>query len=383
MKFVWLGFLTALGLAPLQTAQTQQPAAQPPQPAFQARTVYVELDARVTDKRHQFVSDLTAADVQLLDDGKAATMATFLKIETPRGQWPSGTHPNAGPSAATEAPGAAGRVYVLLMDDLHVHPSRARNAVRVARQFIDNKLAANDQMAVMYTSQPAERRQPFTNNRDLLRNAVDRFSGRGLPPAAVTGSQSDEERVHVAVAAMATLQNVAAALANVQKRRKTLLLVSEGIDFDYTKLQEHPNALNVIEATQEAVAAAVKSNVSIYAIDPRGLTQSGDDGIQVRSLPHNAMAANGILSNRREDLRRSQDNLRALADQTDGFAVVNSNEFAKAFDRIVDESSSYYLIGYEAPSERQDGKQHRLDIRVNRRDVDVHGSRVYVLPAPK
>jgi hypothetical protein len=46
------------------------------------------------------------------------------------------------------------------------------------------------------------------------------------------------------------------------------------------------------------------------------------------------------------ELRLSQDSLRVLAANTGGFAAVNRNDFNTAFDRIVQENSQYYLLGY-------------------------------------
>ena len=57
------------------------------------------------------------------------------------------------------------------------------------------------------------------------------------------------------------------------------------------------------------------------------------------------------------DARQS---LRALAQATGGFAVVNTNSFESAWDRIVRENSSYYVIGFSSTNERRDGRYRRL-----------------------
>ncbi len=64
------------------------------------------------------------------------------------------------------------------------------------------------------------------------------------------------------------------------------------------------------------------------------------------------------------ELRVSQDSLRQLSDETGGFAAVNRNDFSAAFERIVRDNSSYYVLAYYPPSDKRDGKFHRIEVRV-------------------
>ena len=72
--------------------------------------------------------------------------------------------------------------------------------------------------------------------------------------------------------------------------------------------------------------------------------------------------------------------LRALAQATGGFAVVNTNSFESAWDRIVRENSSYYLLGFSSSNERRDGRYRRLQVRVKRPGLLVRGRDGYVAP---
>ena len=51
-------------------------------------------------------------------------------------------------------------------------------------------------------------------------------------------------------------------------------------------------------------------------------------------------------------LRKQQDSLRVLAEQTGGIAVVNTNDFSKALKRIDAETSDYYVLGYYSTQSR-------------------------------
>ena len=73
-----------------------------------------------------------------------------------------------------------GRVYVMILDDLHVDAMRTQRVRQSARQFIERNLGANDLMAVIFTGGRATDAQDFTSNKRLLLNAVDKFMGRKL-----------------------------------------------------------------------------------------------------------------------------------------------------------------------------------------------------------
>ena len=129
---------------------------------------------------------------------------------------------------------------------------------------------------------------------------------------------------------------------------------------------------------RDAIAATARSNVSIYTIDPRGLATTADDTIGVSGFADqdDPVAGAGIGTRGvAYDLRVSQDSLRQLADETGGFAAVNRNDFTNAFDRIVRDNSSYYVLAYYPPSDKRDGKFHRIDVKVTRPGLVVRSRR--------
>src|SRR5262249_46597634 len=113
-------------------------------------------------------------------------------------------------------------------------------------------------------------------------------------------------------------------------------------------------------------AQANRGNVSFYPIDPRGLPVF-DSPIR-NPLPLDVDLA---------VLRTRSDGLRALADNTDGIAAVSSNDLARSFRRIVDDLTSYYLLGYYS-SGRLDGRFHTITVRVKRPGVQVRARRGYL-----
>ena len=79
----------------------------------------------------------------------------------------------------------------------------------------------------------------------------------------------------------------------------------------------------------------------------------------------------------------SQDSLRQLADETGGFAAVNRNDFTNAFERIVRDNSSYYVLAYYPPSDKRDGKFHKIEVKVTRPGLVVRSRRGYNAPRGK
>ncbi len=67
---------------------------------------------------------------------------------------------------------------------------------------------------------------------------------------------------------------------------------------------------------------------------------------------------------------RAHQGLYALADETGGFALLKSNDIAPVFDRIVNDSSRYYLLGYSPPNPGT-ARYRRIRVDVKRSDATV------------
>jgi hypothetical protein len=100
--------------------------------------------------------------------------------------------------------------------------------------------------------------------------------------------------------------------------------------------------------------AANRANVSFYPIDPRGLSGQGGGAAP-----------------------RIQESLRTMAAATDGLAIVNAGDMDKGLQRVIDDLSSYYLLGYYSPAV-PDGKFHRISVRVKRSGVEVRARTGYL-----
>ena len=436
-------------------AAQQAPPTSPQAPSqliFRAETNYVEVDAVVTDVEGNFVPGLTRDDFQVLEDRKPQDVSVFslvnIPIEhpdpplyrTPNGSRTTGVGGAKAviePDVVTNEKPFDGRIYLLVLDCNHVAAQRTAQVQKQARLFIERYMGENDLAAVVHIGNIAAG-QEFTSNRRLLLASIDRFMGQGLHSATedilkdenakrnvagIVGSVSYDpgnpedteapERAALAQESVRAVQQVAETLAELSGRRKALLLFSEGIDVDTSDAPASSSVSNHLDvgsgrqvfiAETAMIAAATRSNVSIYSIDPRGLTTGTEDILAMGPTPSyinddggtgNANSAFmmarqqriGNLSNPTasvlDEVARAQESLRAFADQTGGRALVNVNDIAHAFDQLVEENSSYYVLGYHSPDGKRDGAYHSVSVKMTRPGLEVRTRKGYYAPSGK
>lgn len=403
-------------------APNQQTPQTPPSVTFQLEVNYVDVDAIVTDGKGNFIEDLKIGDFEIFEDGKSQTIEMFSYVELPVEPPDRFLFLNRPVTSDVRSNRRTfdGRVYVIVLDDLDISPLRTLLVKKAAREFVERHFGANDMAAVVYTSGRTEATQDFTSDRGLLLAAIDKFVGRRLRSAAIEtlerhyhrqltkglgdndaelapdpdagiGNTSapidirDLEREQRALAVLDTLRNLGEFLSSVRGRRKAVLLFSEGLEMPMNEIYGIHTATDVVGAIKDAITAAARSNVNFFALDPRGLIGMTSDYIELAGsgAPHVALGAFGSLNAQQgllTEMRLSQDSLRTLAEETGGFAAVNTNVLSSAFDRIVDANSRYYVLGYYPPTHPRDGRFHRIDVRVTRPGLRVSARKGYASP---
>ena len=228
----------------------------------------------------------------------------------------------------------------------------------------------------------------MTYDRKRMDEAINKISGSALKPSEIIeapqGSEGPSElryRVHVA---FSTAYDIVKNLEKVQNRRKAVIFVSNGYDMnpfegaryadpnlvgmknsnaqrmkdmgvEYDPFSRQNNEFadaDLIRELSELTRAANRANATFYTIDPRGLVAGADIDEEVDPTEWNNY------------VRKSQDSLRVIAEQTGGFAAINQNDFDKALKRIDNETSDYYVLGYYSTNPdplrrtRQIGRAH-------------------------
>ncbi len=236
--------------------------------------------------------------------------------------------------------------------------------------------------------------------RKLRSATLNKIDSYNLTRGGVTGGSATDpeqaERLYKAEGVLLTLGSLSDWLAGIHGRRKAVVFFSEGIDYNIWEGMVPggaPSNVNdalrrgdgtiLISRAQDAIAAATRANVNIYAIDPRGLAMAGEDAIDLTGLPPDAEVLGLGMSALQNELRDQQQSLRTLAEETGGFASVSSNDFSTAFRRIVDENSSYYVLGYYATNDKRDGRFRKIEVRLKRPGLSVNARKGYVAPKGK
>ena len=373
-------------------------------PTFRGAVDVVELDAFVVDAAGNPVTDLTVNDFEIYEDGKKQNITSFGLINIPIEQAavnaPPAALPRAGATDVSTNQRPEGRVYVVAVDEVSgpLVP-RTRNLLR---KFFNEHFADNDSAAIVYVGRGDSRQtQQFTSNRELLLRSVNSLTGGpGASDLDPSVHLLDLEGEFLVRARMHGLRMLTEFLANVHGRRKSILYVSSGLGMSVYEALDYDGGVKNIAVNElhAAITAATRGNVSIYPIDPGGLSPGGeieedflsnpDFGLEVfeQTLARTDPAPLPVtpelplaLEPSRTTIGRRQD-LRALAASTGGFALVDSNNYTMAFERLVRENSSYYVLGFETGTNRFDGRFHPIEIRVKRPGVEVRTRNGYLAP---
>ena len=376
--------------AALALAAVLVPAAQqaPPQgPTFRTEISLVELDAVVTHPDGTIARGLTKDDFEVVEDGKPQTITAFSVVDLPiPPARPAVTDlTRVVPDVRTNEGAFNGRVIVLVLDDMLVDPRRTQAVRAAAKQFINRFVSDNDLVAVINTSGSSSSSQNFTTNRQRLLLAANAFTGSRLPSVARarmddlqnggTGVDKDAmQRATRSLSALGRLAEAAEYLAGIRGRRKAMVWFSEGADFDVDNIQDR-NAPAVREALSKLIANAQAAGVSFYAVDPRGLGAGLDENIDINLPPADLQSDLGMQSVLNE-VRWTQGSMRTIANETGGFAIIGG-DLNQQFSRVIEENSSYYLLGYYPSVEKKDGKVRTVDVRVKRPGLQVRHRKGY------
>ena len=404
-------YLPLLVLAACSAVRGQNP---PPPPKTQDDVirVYTELvqtDVMVFDKEGRFVNGLTKDNFELLIDGKARAIEALEQIR-------AGSDEESQLAAARGAttinlnrpvPLDRGRIVFFYVDDFHMDLSGMKAAKQVISTFIDKEMGQNDQAAIASATGQIGFLQQLTTDRMVLSLALDRLNPRTFsvrdgdrPPMseyeALLIDQSDREVTDFFITETMRLnpginRDVAANIVRARSQsslsqtlrmnqntlsglerlvqsaknlpgRKVLFFLSGGF------LVERGRG-DTSSRMRDITNAAAKSGVVIYSMDTRGLVASLHDASSDR--PFDPFGR--LLFTAQRELNATQDSLNALAADTGGKAVFNTNDLRKGLTPALKETSTYYLLAWKPDAESQkQGRFRNLEVKlVNRPGLTV------------
>ena len=433
---------TAL-LAALLSAPPLLPAPQePPQPPrFGSGAEVVVLDVVVRDRKGRTIRDLRPEELQVYEDGVPQQALSFRlraagdpspEPAAPAGALAAPSAPSAGPQPRASAPanlvtlvfdqlGPEGRTIARKAgmalarlgerDDLLVSVFQIRETPLLVQQFTSERRAIEDavlratgEVNAQYTNATDDLAEAVQRERDLRERFESMAATAGPESAAAAanlGRAADMARMAVdALRLTQTLQREQQghsslysllALSRQQQPlagRKTILFFSEGIQV--------PPTLEHVLST--AISEANRANVSIYAVDARGLGDARRFDATRETLQEAVAAANrattsqGLSPVSREEvlapetaesaLRMDvQGALADLASGTGGALIANTNDVTRGIERAIGDLRGYYELVYAPTNQELDGRFRKIEVKASRRDAVVQArSGYFALP---
>ena len=380
------------------SAQTQKPPSQQPDDVIRINTELVQTDVMVFDKKGHFVDGLQRDQFELNVDGKPQAISLFEQVRA--GSFKDRTRLTANGNAVTPSSEKAtinenhGRTIVFFIDDLHLSLDSLGRTRKTLAQFIDYEMNDNDRVAIASTSGDIGFLQQFTENKSVLHSAADRLTHhpykvrditdvttpmteymaltierkddpgvldfyideclRAAYPLKYTRAACDVEvksrarmiLLQAASVIMKTYDSLESLMRSSAQLtgRKLVFMISDGFLLDTGPRNSDPRGrLSLI------TDAALRAGVVIYTIDARGLFSGQLDA--TNNVPFDRQ--NRLESASLREGSSAQDALNALAGDTGGRALRNTNYFDRWVNKILDETSQYYLLAWRPNKEEE------------------------------
>lgn len=400
------GFLLVSGaiLFPV-VGLNQSPTKPPPPPQYQSpgddvvrvSTELVQTDVTVFDKKGRFVDQLKADDFELTVDGKPQEISFFERVAF---EELTADQRAVAQDDAHESPVALAtrqRTVLFFVDDLHLSATSLVHTRKALLDFVQNGMGPNDQVAITSSSGQIGFLQQFTHDRAVLQSAVARLNYKAnskfdmeKPPMSeyMAGKiqDGDEGAISYYVAEMMKqncFKTNSGMVCMMDTNSARNLVIQRAREMTFKSSPETKNTLIMMEGLMRTVAqlpgrklmfmisdgfylndrqtgsrdrikkiteAAGRAGVVIYTLDARGLVSEGLDVMNDRPIDSEGLTMSGA----RGELAASQEGLNALARDTGGEPLRNTNRpMAEWVKEVVKANSTYYVLAWRPLSEEQ------------------------------
>lgn len=426
--------LSVLAAAAVVAAQDQaQPSS--PQATFRTGANYVRVDMYVTQDGTP-IDDIRREEVEILEDGVPQAVESFehVAVRAPGAREVAAPEPDGLRASREAAADPRARVFVIFLDTYHTTLVGSASARQPLVRFLDRVLGPDDLVALMTPEMAASDitlgrktevianileeewwgRRARTTDQDPKEVLYEACGFRGGLSPEITREVIARRREKLTLDAFEDLMTH---LGGLRDERKAVVVVTEGwllyrpnpsltrVTSDLgparppigrspvppptergagnaglvdptsaIECEADRNALALIDhefRLREITDEANRGNVTFYPVHPRGLVVFDSD------IGPDPPPGRGDVGADNAMLRTRLDSMRTLAVETDGTALVNTNDLDGGLARIADDLSSYYLLGYYSTNTKLDGRFRSITVRVNRPGVRVRARRGY------
>jgi VWFA-related protein len=389
---------------------------QQPRPTFRTEANLVRVDVYPTiDGRA--VTDLRREDLHLFEDGARQTIEQFEQITIGGDRLEPAREPNSLAESREMVGDPRTRVFALFLDTLHVDPDAARQIADSLVDLLRNIVGPDDLVAVMTPKMSAADLTFRRRNEALQRFLAQEWWGKAReedeteflysvcyppppdPRARLRGLMAEKRREALVLDALEDLlrffqqtREVRSGIVAVTQGWKVLgpspvLQRAEGVVPLIIRPPTVDPRTGVITTTTDPRDGGVSATMQMCERDRLRLAWA-DHNLRFESLVTQAQRANVSfypvdpfrLTVEGGSLTGPTAPLRTLAFDTDGFAIVNTNNVSALFRRMVADLGSYYLLGYRSTNDKADGRFRHIEVRTTRSDLRVRARRGYFAP---
>ncbi|HEY6356646.1 MAG TPA: hypothetical protein VIX35_00295, partial [Vicinamibacterales bacterium] len=401
MRRIAIALVAALAAAPALWGQTSQT------PVFRAGVTLVRVDVSAVDPDGRPVPGLTADDFEVKLDGHVQPVRTVAYDEL--------THASAARGAGTPTsqpvrettnatPPAEPRLFVLMLDDLSIAPSRGKGMFFAAARFVD-QLPLSDVVGFTLSSGTAglnpTRNRPAVDA--ALRHTAGEFNDpRMIPPGVrvgiadaleiVSGVQSVLEQVIRDDCFGGRVVTQAERFESVCAQDVTRKATAVGSIARQIAGRQIAAYLNVINAMKDApgvkelvvisdgIGVAAREQMPIFEPVARAAAAAGVR-LSVLSQDPDMIDLSRPAAAYYADNRNLVFDLMTMTDMAGGTFYRVMGQPDRFFDAVAVATSAVYHLGVEAPADSAPGRDFVLVARVKRSGVTVHANRVALVPA--
>ncbi len=382
MRFLTALLLFAPALAAVAQTVGQNQAPGAPQVMLTVQSQLVVEAVVVKDKQGNPIRGLTAKDFVITEDGVAqsvrfcehqdlAANAKLLPASTPKTEdvtiYNQLAREQIAPETMDKERYRNRRLIALYFDMVGMRPDDQMRALNAAVQFVRTQMTSVDLIALLrYEGSSVDILQDFTADRNRLLSILETMEvgeGQGFAETtddassadtgAAFGQDDSEFNIFNTDRQLSALETAAHMLGRVQEK-KSLIYFAGGMRLNGIDNQAQLHA---------TVDEAIRSGVVIWTVDARGLVAGaplGDatQGSQGNAGMYTGAAALAVTSN----FQLSQDTLYALAGDTGGKALLDSNDLDSGIVQAQDSVSDYYILGYYTTDSAKNGRFRRIKI---------------------
>lgn len=380
-----MGFLGCWGLVTLPAQQNAAGGSNRDGdiPVFKASSNLVLVTVYVRGKDGKPVAGLKPDDFTVVENGKLQAISVFeyqtlADVEKPAPAVEKKlevrpTEPAPAPEAAraeTSLRFKDKRLLVLYIDWTSMDPSQQLRAKEGAEKAIREQLGAGDLMALLSFGTTVVVDQELTDDKDLLLTALNRHTP-GLSPDMAQAiddndDSGDDNAQFTADNSEFNLFSTDRRMAALEEAAKRYGALPAKKALIWFTADAGGSGTDNIAWLRSASNAAVRSNVSIYPVDVRGLkaTVPGGDASTA------TVRGSGMFSGRQQNTERdrftgSQDTLVTVAEETGGKALIDNNDLGAGVTLAKRDLRSYYVLGFYSSDDRRDGKYRKIDVKLS------------------